>query len=446
MKINEILIENLSHDGRGVARLNGKTLFVTGALPGEKVTCQITYHHRQYDEGSVLKIIEPSPQRVSPLCVHYETCGGCVLQHLNENAQLENKENAFWQTLKKIGQVEPHIRLPAIKSPSWQYRHRARLHVQVKNKTVAVGFKSKLDPHAVTKITSCPILMPALEKLLPGLNQLLETISKPNLIKDIRIAQGQTEDKPRDVGVRDEKERVGLLFHCSNMLDAPTLAILETFGKKNHCRVFLQVNSEKVQAIFPKHSVDQCIYPFQHLSLTLCFSLNDFTQVNVSVNESMLIAAKKMMHLETDDRVGDLFSGLGNFSLFLAPHVKQIFGAEYAREMVNEAKQNAIANQLTNLKFEMLNLEDLKAVQSFLKRHEINKLIIDPPRSGARTVVESLNNKQVNGILYISCHPGTLARDAKILVHEKKYTLKSARVVNMFPHTGHIEAMAWFER
>jgi 23S rRNA (uracil1939-C5)-methyltransferase len=432
IKIHETLIESLSHDGRGVARVNGKTLFVTGALPGETVTYQITHQHRQYDEAVVESIIKSSPQRVSPTCQHYETCGGCVLQHLDGKAQLSNKEIAFWQTLKKIGQVEPNIRLPAIESASWQYRHRARLHVQVKNKTVAVGFKSKLDPQAVIKITSCPILMPALEKLLPGLNRLLETISKPNAIKHIRVAQGV--------------DGVGLLFHCAHTLDATSLSLFKTFGKDHHCRVFLQINTEKVQAIFPEHTLDQFTYPFQQHNHTLNFSLNDFTQVNAIVNERMLIAAKEMMHLEAQDRVGDLFSGLGNFSLFIASQVKQVVGAEYVKEMVNAAKQQAMVNALKNLQFETLNLEDPKAVQSFLKRHEINKLILDPPRAGARAVVESLSNKQVKGILYVSCHPGTLARDAKILVHEKKYTLKSARVIDMFPHTGHIEAMAWFER
>lgn len=431
-KIHEAKIDNLSLDGRGVARIQGKTTFIAGALPGERVTCQLTHQHRHHDEGGVETILSSSESRVSPRCPHYETCGGCVLQHLDPTAQLQFKEASFWETLKKIGRVEPEIKLPAIESQSWHYRHRAKLHVQVKNKAVSVGFKSKTDPNVVVSIHTCPILMRSLSILLLDLHRLLQQFVMPKSVKHILMAEGN--------------EGVGLLFCARGLLHTDDVGRLQQFASQHQCAVFIQTDlSQQPNAIFPESSTALFTYPFHHETHRLQFSLTDFTQVNVQVNESMLDAAKTMMKLGAEDMLGDLYCGLGNFSLSMAPHVRQVIGAEYEAAMVREARQNAALNQLDNIHYETLDLENPMEINRFLKRHEFNKLLLDPPRSGARQVVEALAGKKIKGLLYVSCHPGTLARDAHILVHEKKYKLKSARVLDMFPHTGHIEAMAWFE-
>jgi 23S rRNA (uracil1939-C5)-methyltransferase len=428
---HETFIDDLSHDGRGVAHIQGKAVFISGALPEETVQYRVTRSHKHYDEACVENILQPSLHRTTPACPHYEHCGGCVLQHLDPHQQLKVKELAFWKTLKKIGQVEPQIQLPAIESNPWHYRHRAKLHVQTQHQEIKIGFKSKLNARKVIGIHHCPILMESLEKLLPYLNQLLHAFEQAESVETILIAKG--------------KEAVSLLFCCKRPLQFSDLALLQQFGEMHECHIFIQLQPNQIQSVFPKQTLDQMTYPFPHLDLTLKFSANDFTQVNVSANELMLKAAKDMMSLDEHDVVGDLFCGLGNFSLYLAPWVKQVIGAEMSEQMIHAASQNANLNALTNLKFECLDLNDAVAVRSFFKLHQMNKLILDPPRAGALTVAESISKSKINGLLYVSCHPATLARDAKILV-QKGFVLKAARVIDMFPQTGHIEGMAWFER
>jgi 23S rRNA (uracil1939-C5)-methyltransferase len=419
MRPQEFVIETLSHDGRGIARLNGKTIFIEGALPGETVTVRVTRQHRHYDEGCIETILTPSPQRVTPLCPHFSACGGCVLQHLEEGAQVSYKEQAFLQTLKRIGKIEPKTILPAITGNSWHYRHRARLHVQTLSSGISVGFKSKLDPKKVVNIHECPILLPDLEALLPKINAFIQTLSKPSRIQQILIAQG--------------KEGIQILLDCHTSLPAADLALIQPFEALTQCSVFVERAAKTLS------------YPFPHLKHTLQFALTDFTQVNPLANEQMLAAVKEMMQLQADDRLADLYGGLGNFSVFIAPHVKQIIGAEFSQDMVHRAQLNAQQNHLTNCLYEQVDLEKPSQIQSFLKRYQINKVMMDPPRSGAKNLVEAIERRTVKGILYVSCHPGTLARDAAILVQQKKYRLMSVRVVDMFPQTGHIEAMAWFE-
>lgn len=427
----EAFIQSLSHDGRGVTHIDGKTIFISGALPEERVQYHVTRAHKRYDEAYAEVILVPSPHRVIPTCPHFSACGGCVLQHLEPQSQLKMKELAFWTTLKKIGQVEPLLKLPPIESPPWHYRHRAKLHVQVEQDTVRIGFKDKHNARKVTDITRCPVLMDSLENLLLPLRQLTHRLEQPRHVEKVLISQG--------------KEAISVLFCYKQPMGNSDIILLEAFGKTHACRIFIQDQAQKIHGIFPKYGLDQMTYPFTQLEMSLQFSSTDFTQVNVSTNELMLQAAQEMMKLDENDVVGDLFCGLGNFSLYLAPWVKRVIGTEMSESMILAARQNAQINHLTNLEFECFNLNEALEIGSFLKRHKPNKLLLDPPRAGALTVVETIP-KSVKGLLYVSCHPATLARDAQVLVQTKGFTLKTARVIDMFPQTGHIEAMAWFER
>ncbi|MDP3560512.1 MAG: methyltransferase domain-containing protein [Legionellaceae bacterium] len=423
-------ILNLSHDGRGVARENGKAVFIEGALPGEEVSYRLLKSHKRYDEGEMVSLLQPSHVRVSPPCPYVESCGGCTLQHVTHSAQIEYKEALFWETLKRIGGVEPRVRLPALIGPAYGYRHRARLHVRVIKNKVLLGFKAK-GTEAVVAIGQCLVLEPALSSYIAPLQQLLQTFSKPAVVHEISIAIGQG-------------GFIGVLFHLKEPLMAKDSVLLVEFSEAHALNMYVEYHSKRrpLSEIHP----GPLYYPFKTQNPKLMFSLGDFTQINPRQNEAMLAASVEMMNLSSQDVVGDLFCGLGNFALWMAPYVQQVVGAEVSSDMVRAARDNALENNRSNVTFEKIDFDAPEAIQHFLRQYSCNKLVIDPPRKGAQALVDALSSADLDGVLYISCHPGTLARDAKVLTQEHGFTLQSSRVIDMFPQTAHIEAMAWFTR
>lgn len=420
--LSKTFIEALSDDGRGIARVQGKIIFVEGALPGEQVSFRIIKRKKSFDEAVVESIDTPSPLRVSPPCIYFEKCGGCALQHLDAKHQLKIKEENVWQLLKRLGKVEPKIRLPSIQGSVWHYRHRARLHIEVNQHHVYLGFKAK-QQDKVVDIVQCLILNPSLDAVLLPLNHLVKTLTSPERITEILMAEG--------------KEGIALVLRCKQALSPQDKLKIQAFEKERIISVVCEDETEK--------QID-LTYPFQWQDFQMQFYPTDFTQVNVSAAENMLDAIIKHSNFTPQDRILDLFCGLGFFSLALSKYVSSILGVEGERKMVQRATLNAEQNDLSNVQFVYADLNEESQLKALAKRGSFTKVILDPPRAGAIKVISCMPMFQPEMIIYISCHPATFARDAHVLVYEQGYVLNQACVVDLFPQTAHVEIMAWFEK
>lgn len=410
-------IESLSDDGRGIARVNGKITFIEGALPQEDVCFQTLRQKRAFDEARVVSVEHPSVYRVQPRCEYFGTCGGCALQHLDSTAQLQMKAENVWRVLKHIGKVEPAIKHPALQAEVWHYRHRARLHVQAERGKVRVGFKARREKQVV-EVLSCAILSPDLAVLLKPLHHLIKQLQSPFSIQEILMVSGQ--------------EGVGLFFRTKKALSIADKTCLEVFAQEMGC----EIAYEKPFTL---------TYPLTHHAFQMSFAPTDFTQVNVSADALMLQAIHQYWQLKPTDHVLDLFCGLGHFALFLAPFIGSVLGIEGEQSMVDKAKENARRNQHAHLAFMCANLEHPNTLNG-INLSSFTKVILDPPRAGAAALMQWIGAFRPQSILYISCHPATLARDAQMLVYNYQYKLTQATVVDMFPQTAHIEVMAWFEK
>lgn len=423
-------IENLSHDGRGVGRSQGKAVFVEGALPQERVHIQLLHQHRHYDEAQVLSYETQSPFRIEPECAHFSSCGGCVLQHLEPTQQLKIKEQNFWHNLKKLSNLEPRKKLEAIRGPVTGYRHRVKFHLQTLLGAVGLGFQPKDHGPSLVLIKDCCVLVRELRPFIPLLQAFLTQCHDVSSIEFIELIQA--------------KEGCVLLFKLRQNLSAYDKAQWINFAAQHSLIFMTKLPDQSLQCHTHELSTLQLTYPFPTRTERMQFLPGDFTQINPWMNEAMLTSAVSMMNLQKTDRIGDWCGGIGNFALACAPHVEAVFGAELSSSMVLRANQNAALNDNTHVQFELVDMEKTWAIDRFFRQHRMNRLIIDPPRQGAQALVEQLSPKKIQGILYVSCHPATFARDAKILT-QKKFKFKSARVLDMFPHTAHLEVMAWFE-
>jgi 23S rRNA (uracil1939-C5)-methyltransferase len=423
-------VTDLSHEGRGVAHVDGKTVFIDDALPGELVEWQRLKRGKNFDEGRLLRVIEPSPDRVEPRCAHFGMCGGCVLQHLSGEQQLKFKQQQLTESLARIGKVTPREILPPLQADTWNYRRRARLAarwVPKKGRTV-VGFRERNTPY-ITDLQRCEVLRAPIDRLVVPLSELLTALSIRNRVPQIEVA------------VADNA--VALVVRVLEPLTEADKELLARFGREHAVQMFLQPGG--YDTVAPMGDIAPLEYRVPAFDLTLQFLPTDFVQVNGPMNLQMIDRAVTLLAPASTDRVLDLFCGLGNFSLPLARRAGQVVGVEGEDSLVARARANAERNALANVQFHTANLaaEDIGSASWAGK---FDKVLLDPPRAGAKEVLPLVAKSGAGTVLYISCHPGSLARDAGILVHEHGYELQAAGVMDMFPHTAHVESAALFVR
>ena len=402
-------------------------MFVEGALPGERAEVEVFAGKRSFDVGKVVRILQPSPHRVTPRCPHFGVCGGCVLQHADGALQVAEKQRGLLENLARIGGVKPEALLPALRGEPWGYRHRARLSVRRVEKKggVLVGFRERRSTH-VAEMRECHVLPPQVSGLILPLRQLIDRLSIRERLPQVEVAVGD--------------EATALVFRHLLPLQEQDKALLKDFAENRRVHVWLQPGGpQSAHPFHPAHS--ELWYALPEFGLRIGFRPTDFTQVNHAVNRALVSQAVRLLDPQPGERVADLFCGLGNFSLPLAARGAQVIGFEGSAELVGRARQNVEANRLV-AQFEVMNLfePNLGPYAPFAK------LLIDPPREGAIEIVKALPPGWPRRIVYVSCDPATLARDAGVLVNVKGLRLAAAGVVDMFPHTAHVESIALFER
>lgn len=427
-------ILDLSHDGRGVARRDGegsKVTFITGALPGEVVTAEPTARNRHFDEARTLEVLQPSAQRVTPRCPHFGVCAGCVLQHLEESHQIVAKQRVLMDNLTRIGHVSPGTVLPPLVGESWGYRRKGRFsvrRVEKKDKTL-VGFREQ-DPRFVADLSQCLTVIPEIGSKVGAMATFIETLDGKRDIPQIEFIAGD--------------DAIMLTIRHMQPLSDADRAAWTAFGQEHGFAISLQPGGvESVQPLWPAEV--PLSFKLAPWDVELAFRPLDFIQVNASLNVKMIALALDLLDAGPDERVLDLFCGLGNFTLPLARTVREVVGVEGEAGLVARAKENAARNGLDNAQFFAADLTQDQRQTPWM-RQGFDKLLLDPPRSGAIEVLQQLPLKQFKRIVYVSCHPGSLARDAGYLVNEQGFTLVSAGAMDMFPHTAHVESIAVFEK
>lgn len=427
-------VEKFSHDGRGIARIEGKATFIQSALPGETVTFQYTQQKKDFDEGRLVSVVEASSYRVEPRCPHYSLCGGCSLQHLEGAAQIHEKQSLLLDLLRRIGRVEPEAVLPPLTSDLWHYRNKARLSVRYveKKQAALVGFREKNNPRYITEIEQCPVLNARVDAEIINLRQMLDVFEAPHNIAQIEVAAGDDD--------------IALIFRNLAPLSEHDEEKLKAFADESNFRIFLQPGGpDSVYLFYPPTAGEFLTYHLPVQDILFKFHPTDFTQVNAGLNRLMVQHALNLLALESQDVVLDLFCGLGNFSLPIAKHCAKVVGVEGSQAMVQRAQMNAKENGITNTEFLCANLEDEFAL-SAVKQQRFSKILLDPPRTGAMEIVKQIDKLSPNRLVYVSCNPATLARDADILVNQQGLKLIAAGVMDMFPHTAHVESIALFEQ
>lgn len=421
------VVDDLAHDGRGVVRIEGKAVFVPEVLPQERVRLSVTHRKRQFDEGRLEAVLEPAARRVEPLCPHFGVCGGCSLQHLAPAAQIDYKQQSFLETLSRIGNVTPEQVVEPLAGHSWGYRRRARLGVKhvPKKGGALVGFRERGAPF-IAVLEGCEVLEPAVGRRILALRDLVNQLSIRTRIPQIEVAVGDN--------------AAAFVFR---VLDPPSEADVETlgaFGAEYDVWIYLQSGGpDTVRPI--SLEAPALHYELPAYDVHIGFEPTDFIQINGAMNRAMIDRALDWLAPTREDRVLDLFSGLGNFSLPLARHAAEVLAVEGDAGLVARGRNNASANGLDNVRFEAVDLFDVTDEPAWLKQG-FDKVLLDPPRSGAREILPHVAAHRPGRMVYVSCHPATLARDVGYLVHEAGYRLQQACVVDMFPHTGHVEAMA----
>jgi 23S rRNA (uracil1939-C5)-methyltransferase len=424
-------ITGLTHDGRGVAHIAGKAVFVAGALVGERVRLRDLRKHRHYDEAAVDEVLRASPDRVVPRCKHFGICGGCALQHLDPAAQIAAKQHVLLENFERIGKVQPSVILPALTDSPWGYRRKARLSAKFVEKKgrMLVGFR-ETNGRYVADIERCEVLHPAVGERIAAITTMLESLEGKREIAQIEVAAGDN--------------LVALVFrHLQPVSDADTQALI-AFGQANDLAIFLQPGGiDSVAPLWPADA--QLRFELPAYDVALDFRPLDFIQVNGGMNRRMIDHALALLDPQPTDRVLDLFCGLGNFTLPLARRAAQVVGVEGEAGLVQRARDNAARNGIANATFYSADLSADQRATAWAKA-DYELLLLDPPRSGADAVLEYLPRKSTRRVVYVSCHPASLARDAGILVDKHGFKLKSAGVMDMFPHTAHVESIALFER
>jgi 23S rRNA (uracil1939-C5)-methyltransferase len=426
----EATIKSLSHDGKGVTHIDNKTVFIDGALPNEKVTFIYTSKRRSHDEGIVHEVLKASNERVKPKCKHFSLCGGCNLQHLASDAQIKHKQQSMLDALKHIGHVEPIEVFEPITGEQWGYRRKARLGVRYVRKKgrVLVGFREKQGGF-LADIESCEVLHQSVGKNLQAFQNLIYSMDAKQQIPQIEVAVG---DNATALIVR----------HLETLSDAD-FAKWMAFAKLHDYQLYLQAKGpDTVRLVYPDNA--ELFYEHPDFNSKVMFAPQDFFQVNSSINRQMVPRAVELLQLTGDENVLDLFCGLGNFTLPIARHAAHVTGVEGDSMMVMRARQTALNNHIENTDYYSCNLMGDMKDEPWLKK-KYDCILLDPPRSGAKEVIEHFNKLKAKRIVYVSCHPATLARDADALVNQQGYKLLGAGIMDMFPHTAHIESIAVFE-
>ncbi len=417
-----MIIENLSHEGRGVGHYpDGKTIFIKNALPGEEVEFTLTRKHRQFDEAKATEISNPSPLRVTPKCAVFGICGGCSLQHLDPAAQIELKQTWLAEKLQRA-KLTTESWLAPLQAKIWGYRHKARLGVRFvrKRDEVLVGFR-EADSNFLTDMNRCEILHPSIGEHLSELKALLSTLIIREEIPQIEVAVDDTQ--------------TALIFRHMVPMPEADLAKLKTLHDQFGWIILLQPKGiDTIHQVFPKEPVTLLAHG------NIPFQPTDFTQVNFSLNPLMIKQALELLNPQSNETILDLFCGLGNFTLPIAQHAAKVIAVEGDASMLQRADQNAKTQGFNNIEFHTANLfEDFPAKPA-------DKMLLDPPRAGAETVCRNIEKFNPKTIVYVSCDPSTLVRDLAILVNEKGYQLKAIGVMDMFPHTSHVESMALLQK
>ncbi len=433
----KLTIDSLDLESRGVGRHDGKVVFVEGALPGEVVTARVQRRKPSYDMARTIAVHRESSQRSVPRCPHFGICGGCAMQHLVSPAQIAVKqrvlEDAFWH----VGRLRPERMLPAMRGPDWGYRYRARLTARLvpKKGGVLVGFRERKSSY-VADMTECHVLPSSVSQLLVPLRQLLGGLSCPDRLPQIEVAAGG--------------DALALVLRHLEPLTEADRDALRAFGKAWGVQWWLQPKGpDTVHRLDDADGTPELAYELPEFGLRMPFRPTDFTQVNHAVNRSLVSRALALLDVQRHDRVADLFCGLGNFSLPLATRAREVVGVEGSAALTSRAAEAAARHNLSSrARFATTNLFEVD--DAWLREQgRFDRMLIDPPREGAHAVSQALvalrPDERPRRIVYVSCNPSSLARDASILVHLGGFALRSAGVVNMFPHTGHVESMAVFE-
>ncbi|HEX9206593.1 MAG TPA: 23S rRNA (uracil(1939)-C(5))-methyltransferase RlmD [Steroidobacteraceae bacterium] len=424
-------IVDLTHEAAGVARIDGKTVFVADALPGERVVLRRTHRHRKVDYAVTEQVLTASPDRVVPRCPHFGLCGGCALQHLAPAAQLAFKQKQLLENLARLGGVEPGQVLEPLTGPVWNYRRRARLGIKLvpRKGKVLVGFRERASPY-VADLQECHVLVEPVGRLMAPLSQLVESLS----IAD-RVPQAE-------VAVSD-----AVVVLVLRVLDPPASGDLEklaAFEREHGVRFYLQPGGpDTVAPLSP--GGEPLSYRLEAGDVSIEFEPTDFIQVNGALNQAMVVRALERLETQPSDRVLDLFCGLGNFSLPLARRAAAVVAVEGDAGLVRRARANAVRNGIANVEFHVADLFGDVAGLPWTKG-QYQRVLLDPPRAGAKEVLPVVAASGAHRVVYISCHSGSLARDAGLLVREHGFRLTAAGVMDMFPHTTHVEAMAVFDR
>ena len=433
----EISIESLAHDGRGVGRgEDGKVVFVDFALPGEKVRYVPVMNRKSYLFGSTIEVLEASEHRIEPKCAVFGECGGCVLQHLDEDVQIKYKQQQLLENFKKIGDVQPEQLLPPMTGPHWGYRRRARLGAKFvpKKGGMIVGFRERNSSY-IQPTDSCEVLYPEVSALFPDLRETLEKTSCNDKIPQVEISVA-------------DNATVMIVRHLEAFVQSD-LDLLTDFAKRNELQLFLQPgNLKSVHPLYPAKP-DALYYDFKEFDVRIEFLPTDFIQVNGGINDQLVSKAIELLDLQENDRVLDLFCGVGNFTLPLARKSKHVVGVEGDQALVNRAIHNREINDLNDVEFHFGDLfkEDMTSTShgDWLDQ-KFDKILLDPPRSGAAEMIKRLPVFGASKVVYVSCGPATLARDAGVMVNEHGYKMTYAGVIDMFPHTAHVESIAVFEK
>ncbi|WGW00778.1 23S rRNA (uracil(1939)-C(5))-methyltransferase RlmD [Vibrio sp. YMD68] len=423
-KHQSVLVEKLDNLGSGIAHFNKKPVFIDQALPGEKVVVQLTESKSKFARAQLIKVLEPSAQRVDPFCSYYKECGGCNLQHLEHSAQRDYKQQSLSQLMSKFAGQKLALS-PMLSADDKGYRRRARISVFVDKKTrkLQFGFRKKQSKQIVN-IDHCGVLEPSLSALLPELKLLLSQFKKPETLGHVELVKA-------DNGI------VLVLRHLQPLAEKDSHALTE-LAKRHHATLYLMPSNDQLDLVSGEPAY------YQDAGVKMSFMPNHFIQVNQDVNAQMVEQAMDWLDLSSQDRVLDLFCGLGNFSLPIAQKVDAVVGVEGVEEMVAQASKNAMDNGLDNARFYQANLEQDLITQPWAEE-KFDKVLLDPARAGASGIVDQISQFGAQCVVYVSCNPATLARDSQSLL-EQGYQLTKLGVLDMFPHTSHLESMALFEK
>ncbi len=426
------IIESLDYEARGIARHEGKAIFVEGALPGEKVEYASFRKKSSYELAHLVEVLTPSANRVEPRCPHFGVCGGCAMQHLDPLAQLASKQRVLEDTLWHLGRVRAGQILPPIQGAPWGYRHRARLGVRKVSKSeVLIGFHERRSSF-IADIRTCDVLPPAVSALLMPLRRLFASLSVIDKLQQLDIALGE--------------HCTALLLRILTPLSLRDEKNLRDFADAHGVVFYLQPKGPDSVYRFCPGDAPPLSYTLPEFGIELAFQPADFTQVNHAVNRILVRRALRLLDPQPGERIADLFCGLGNFTLPIARSGAYVVGVEGSQGLALRGQESARANGLAgSVEFSVANLFQCTP-ESLAKLGRFDKMLIDPPREGAIEVVNALGNDAPRRIVYVSCNPASLARDAAVLVNGKGYRFSAVGVLNMFPHTAHVESVALFEQ